>query len=198
MVLGDGMADWLAYGLEEANAEKPAMGVIRKNKAGSGLLRYEPKGGPADWPAAAKGILAREKPDAIVVMFGLNDRVQIREPAVDNSADKTGDKKGARSKTGDAKTATTPADTAPELNNTPVDTELSPDDATDNETPQVITPAKSGRSPSGGYEFRDERWVELYTKKIEEMIAVLKSKGAPVLWVGLPAVRGVKGTADML
>ena len=30
------------------------------------------------------------------------------------------------------------------------------------------------------------------------MIAVLKAKGVPVLWVGLPAIRGVKGTSDML
>jgi hypothetical protein len=30
------------------------------------------------------------------------------------------------------------------------------------------------------------------------MIAVMKSKGVPVLWVGLPAVRGAKATQDML
>src|SRR5256885_16834781 len=30
------------------------------------------------------------------------------------------------------------------------------------------------------------------------MVGVLKSKGVPVLWVGLPAVRGPKATADML
>ena len=30
------------------------------------------------------------------------------------------------------------------------------------------------------------------------MITVLKSKGVPVLWVGLPAIRGPKGTSDML
>ena len=30
------------------------------------------------------------------------------------------------------------------------------------------------------------------------MIGVLKSKGVPVLWVGLPAMRGPKATADML
>jgi hypothetical protein len=30
------------------------------------------------------------------------------------------------------------------------------------------------------------------------MIGVTKSKGVPVLWVGLPAVRGTKATADML
>src|SRR6516164_9219398 len=29
LVLGDGMADWLAYGLEDAYAEQPDMGVIR-------------------------------------------------------------------------------------------------------------------------------------------------------------------------
>ena len=30
LVLGDGMADWLAYGLEDAYAEQPDMGVIRR------------------------------------------------------------------------------------------------------------------------------------------------------------------------
>ena len=57
---------------------------------------------------------------------------------------------------------------------------------------------KARARPSGVYEFREDRWVELYTKKIEEMIGVLKAKGVPVLWVGLPAVRGTKATADML
>ncbi len=32
-MLGDAMADWLAYGLEAAYAEQPDMGVIRKAKA---------------------------------------------------------------------------------------------------------------------------------------------------------------------
>ena len=59
-------------------------------------------------------------------------------------------------------------------------------------------PEKTARSPNGLYEFRDERWVELYSKKIEEMIAVVKSKGVPVIWVGLPAIRGPKGPSDML
>jgi len=74
------------------------------------------------------------------------------------------------------------------------DSELSPDDAADNgDAPPAIAPEKSTRSPNGVYEFREERWVELYTKKIEEMIGVMKSKGVPVLWVGLPAVRGNQG-----
>src|SRR6266404_4977804 len=97
LVLGDGMADWLAYGLEDAYAEQPDMGVIRKHKTVSGLIKYQPKGDPADWAAAAKGILATEKPDAIVVMLGLNDRVSMREPAsADKKTDKKDDKKDAK------------------------------------------------------------------------------------------------------
>ena len=57
-------------------------------------------------------------------------------------------------------------------------------------------PEKSEYSPSGLHEFREKRWVELYREKIDEMIGILKSKGVPVLWVGLPVVRGLKATAD--
>jgi uncharacterized protein len=207
LVLGDGMADWLAYGLEDAYAEQPDMGVIRKNKTVSGLIKYQPKGDPADWPAAAKGILATEKADAIVVMLGLNDRVTMREPAVDKSdtkpSDKKSDKKDAKTKP-DAKPADTKPgakpdgapDTAAKPEDKAVDTEL--DDAADNADAPLTTPEKSAHTPNGVYEFREERWVELYARKIDEMIAVLKSRGVPVLWVGLPAVRGAKATGDML
>src|SRR5471030_953451 len=98
LVLGDAMADWLAYGLEDAYSEQPDMGVIRKHKTLSGLIKYQPKGDPADWAAAAKGILATEKPDAIVVMLGLNDRVSMREPAADKSDTKPADKKSDKDK----------------------------------------------------------------------------------------------------
>jgi hypothetical protein len=209
LVLGDAMADWLAYGLENAYADQPEMGVIRRHKTASGLIKYQPKGDPADWATAAKSILATEKADAIVVMLGLNDRVAIREPATEKSgstsSDKKTDKKDAKAKP-DAK----PADGKPSAkpnggtnatakpDDKPVDTELSPDDVTDNDAPPAIAPAKSTRAPNGIYEFREERWVELYKKKIEEMIDVLKSKGVPVLWVGLPVVYGPKATADTL
>src|SRR6266403_2419044 len=210
LVLGDAMAEWLAYGLEDAYAERPDMGVIRKHKTVSGLLKYQPKGDPADWAAAARGILATEKPDAIVVMLGLNDRMAIREPVVEKPdskpSDKKSDKKDAKAKPeakpGDAKSGAKPGgatDTAAKPEDKAVDTELSPDDAADNnDAPPPTTPEKSARSPNGLYEFREERWVELYTRKIDEMIGVLKSRGVPVLWVGLPAVRGAKATADML
>jgi len=206
LVLGDGMADWLAYGLEDAYAEQPDMGVIRKHKTVSGLIKYQPKGDPADWAAAARGILATEKPDAIVVMLGLNDRVAMREPIADKadnkSADKKTDKKDTKVKPADAKPAAKPdggADAAAKPDDKAVDAELSPDDTADNgDVPPIIAPEKSTRSSNGLYEFREERWVELYTKKIEEMIGVVKAKGVPVLWVGLPAVRGAKAMADAL
>src|SRR5687767_1730390 len=41
MVMGDSMADWLAYGLEEAFADAPEIGIQRRHKTYSGLLRYE-------------------------------------------------------------------------------------------------------------------------------------------------------------
>src|SRR5438874_12556171 len=120
LVLGDGMADWLAYGLEDAYAEQPDIGVIRRHKTVSGLIRYQPKGEPADWAAAAKGILASEKPDAIVVMLGLDDRAPIRDSGADKSDKKDADKKtekkdGKKDEKADA--SAKPADK-------PVDTEL--------------------------------------------------------------------------
>jgi len=205
LVLGDAMADWLAYGLEDAYAEQPDMGVIRRHKTISGLIKYQPKGDPADWAAAAKGILATEKPDVIVVMLGLNDRIAMREAALEKSdgkpGDKKADKKDARGKA-EAKPAgksDEPADAAAAKgDDKSADAELSADDAESGETAPAAAPDRSPRSPNGLVEFRDERWVELYNKKIDEMIGVLKSKGVPVLWVGLPAIRGAKATSDAL
>jgi hypothetical protein len=195
LVLGDAMADWLAYGLEGVYADQPEMGVIRKHKTVSGLIKYQPKGDPADWAAAAKGILAIEKADAIVVMLGLDDRVAIREPAAEKSLNQSGDKKDAKAKP-DGKPSsgkTSKPDGAAKA----TDAELSPDDAADNSDARPVTgPEKSASSPNGVHEFREKRWVELYREKIDEMIGVLKSKGVPVLWVGLPVVRGPKATAD--
>ena len=205
LVLGDAMADWLAYGLEDAYSEHPDMGVIRRHKTVSGLIHYQPKGDPVDWAAAAKTILPAEKPDVIVVMLGLNDRTSLREPAAEkadakNGDNKTGDKKSdkkdARGKP-DGKQGDDATD-AGKPDEKMLDAELSPDDSDNGEIPQVMTPEKGGRAPNGVVEFHDDRWVELYNKKIDEMIAVLKSKGVPVVWVGLPAVRGAKATSDTL
>jgi uncharacterized protein len=196
LVLGDSMADWLAYGLEDVYADQPEMGVVRKHKTASGLIKYQPKGNPADWAAAAKGILATEKADAIVVMLGLDDRVAIREPAADKSDNRPGDKKDAKAKP-DGKPSGEKLAAKPDGAAKVADPELPPDDAADSNGARPVTgPEKSAGSPNDLHEFREKRWVELYREKIDEMIGVLKSKGVPVLWVGLPAVRGAKATSD--
>ena len=203
LVLGDAMADWLAYGLEDAYAEQPDMGVLRRHKTVSGLIHYQPKGDPADWAAAAKTILATEKPDVIVVMLGLNDRTAMREPAAEKADAKPGDKSSTKKsdkKDTPGKPDGKPADNAAEASKSEektVDAELPPDDE-NGDVPQVMTPEKGRRAPNGLVEFHDDRWTELYNKKIDEMIGVLKSKGVPVIWVGLPAIRGDKATADAL
>ena len=201
LVLGDAMADWLAYGLEDAYAEQPDIGVIRRHKTVSGLIRYQPKGEPADWAAAAKGILATQKPDAIVVMLGLDDRAPIRDLGPDKS-DKKSDKRRPRAIREQArrqirKQAGWRKRHAAKPEGRAVDPELSGDAAADDDaTP--LTPPASTRSSTGMYQFGEQRWGELYAKKIEHMITILKSKGVPVLWVGLPAVRGAKATSDTL
>jgi hypothetical protein len=190
LVIGDAMADWLAYGLEDALSETPELGVVRKAKTVSGLIRYQPKGEPSDWAAAAKEILASEHPDVIVVMLGLHDRIPIHEK-VEKTDKKTG-KKGAKEK--DGKADPNKADA-----NKPDDgAAAQPEAANSEDEEDAAPPEKTAPAANGIANFRDPRWVELYNRKIEELIGILKAKGAPVLWVGLPAVRGTKSTSDML
>src|SRR6187551_2261030 len=78
VVMGDSMADWLAYGLEEAFADTPEIGVVRKNKPYSGLIRYESKG-DLEWSSVARDIMNVEKPAVAVMILGLSDRGPIRD-----------------------------------------------------------------------------------------------------------------------
>jgi len=56
-VLGDSLADWLAYGLEDVLGESPEIGILRKIKASSGLIRYDNRV-DSDWARVAREILA--------------------------------------------------------------------------------------------------------------------------------------------
>jgi uncharacterized protein len=179
VVLGDAMADWLAYGMEDAFADSPEIAIIRKNKVHSGLIRYEQKG-DLDWGRVARDILAQEKANYVVMMLGVGDRQSIRERDIakeaekkkgkdqKEQADKPAAEKEAQSKeqSGEQETATTAAETQP------------------------------AKKAGGVAEFRTDQWAEIYSKRIDETIAALKSKGAPVFWVGLPSMRGGKATAD--
>jgi hypothetical protein len=170
MVMGDGMADWLAYGLEDAFADSPEIGVIRKNKIRSGLLRYEFKS-QLDWWNVARDELAKEKVNYVIMMLGVSDRQNIREKDIANEPDP------------DAPNADTADKDAPNKDN--------PDQ------PSIIAPEpKQTKKANGVIEFRSDRWAQVYSRRIDETVAALKSKGVPVFWVGLPSIRGTKSTAD--
>src|SRR5437588_5411195 len=67
VVMGDANADWLAYGLEDAFSEKPEMGIVRKHRTDSGLIRYDARR-DSEWAAVAREIITAEKPKIIVMM----------------------------------------------------------------------------------------------------------------------------------
>jgi uncharacterized protein len=178
VVMGDAMADWLAYGLEDAFADSPEIAVVRKNKIHSGLLRYEAKG-DLDWWHVARDILTQEKANFVVMMLGVSDRQNIRASDLAKEADK---KKKEKDKT-----------TKPASDNKDAQSK----DQADDEQDSIATPeTQPGKRASGVIEFRTDQWAEIYSKRIDETIAALKSKGVPVFWVGLPSIRGTKSTAD--
>ncbi len=193
---GSAMASKTSY------AETQDLGVIRKHRTVSGLIRYQPRGAPEDWVAAAKDILANEKPSAILIMLGLNDRQAIREPVAPVPAAKgakpdatkpDANKPAAGQEAAKPETAKPPSE-----EQTTAEAVKSPDD--EDEQPSIIAPERTprGAAVGGMHEFRSEKWVELYKKKIADMIAVARTKGVPVLWVGLPAVRGQRAMSDVL
>ena len=81
LVIGDTFADWLGFGLEQTLADTPEIGIVRKIRPSSGLVRYDVRPDSPDWSQAVKDMLATEKPSAIVVMLGVNDRLPLRERA---------------------------------------------------------------------------------------------------------------------
>jgi hypothetical protein len=183
-VIGDSMADWLAYGLEEVYADQPQIGIVRNVRLYSGLVRYEPRNDTLEWSQAIKDVLATEKPAAIVVMLGLNDRLPLRAPAAAPAHDgkqpaSAGSQTAASGKDGKAT-----AQTAQQAGQ-----------RADDE--QGAAGGADHLTPGASYEFRTDGWAKLYAKRIDDMIAALKSEGVPVLWVGLPAIRGTRSTADM-
>ena len=175
VVMGDGMADWLAYGLEDTFADSPEIAVVRKNKVHSGLLRYEAKG-DLDWWHVARDILSQEKANFVVMMLGVSDRQNIRERDLAKEADKKKEKDKASKQASEKEPQTK-------------------DQGEDAES--IATPdTQPGKRANGVIEFRTDQWAEIYSKRIDETIAALKSKGVPVFWVGLPSIRGTKSTAD--
>jgi len=200
VVVGDSLADWLGYGLDELYADQPEIGVERKIRATSGLVRYDAKNETLDWPAAIKDALANEKPDAIVVMLGLNDRVPLRDknPPAPNA--KRGEPaQSANQPAPNAKRGIEPPPTANQAaNQAPAQPPQDKAEPVDSEAaPQAAQGDTQRPAPGGSYEFHTDPWAMLYAKRIDDMIAALKSKGVPIVWVGLPAIRGTKSSSDL-
>jgi hypothetical protein len=57
-VIGDSLADWLGYGMDEFYADHPEIGIERKIAATSGLIRYDAKNDQVDWWQVIKDTLA--------------------------------------------------------------------------------------------------------------------------------------------
>jgi hypothetical protein len=77
LVVGDFVAGGLAWGLEQTFAEEPKLTVIDKSKADSGLTRAD----RYDWNAVLLDTLNEVQPDVVVLVFGANDRQQLRDGA---------------------------------------------------------------------------------------------------------------------
>lgn len=73
LVVGDFLAGGLAEGLIAAYAENPNIRVVDRTSGSSGFVRDD----FYDWPGEIKAILEAEKPDAVAVMIGSNDRQQM-------------------------------------------------------------------------------------------------------------------------
>ena len=191
VVMGDDMADWLGYGLEDVFSDTPEIRVVRKNKLNSGLLHYDAKG-DLDWWHVARDMLAQEKVDYVVMMLGIGDRQAIREKDLAKEAD-------TRAKDQQAKD---PATKDPQAKDQQAKDEAEKKsgqkpakrtDTDENGTPSAQRTKKTG----GPAEFRSDEWEKVYSRRIDDTIAALKSKGVPVIWVGLPPIRGARSSSDV-
>jgi uncharacterized protein len=199
LVLGDSMADWLGYGLEDAFSDTPELGVTRRHRTGFGLLRSEGRDA-YDWVQGAKDVLARDKADFVVMMIGLGDRHPISERQPARANQPAGQKSGESAKPSEAPKANDPAKLAEAVK--PAETAK----AGGSQEAEVPAPEQSPTAPpeSSGrpgalvsHEFRSDKWVELYSRRIDETIAAMKAKRVPVIWVGLPPIRGTRSRAEL-
>jgi len=202
VVFGDGMADWLAYGLEEAFSEAPEIAVVRENERGSGLIRFDRKS-DIDWWHHAREILAKEKADYVVVMLGIHDRQNIREKDVIEQAEKEAEEKKKQAEEAIQRALENAPGAAKDENATDADKQgadkqnADKQDKSGNSDQQKTAAAEpKKRKTNAIFEFRSDQWDKVYARRIDRMIAALKSKGVPVFWVGLPSIRGTRSTAD--
>ena len=74
VVFGDSQAAGLARGLQRVLVEDPRYRVLNRTHAGAALVH-----GESEWLAPVERFTAREKADIAIVMFGANDRLDMRD-----------------------------------------------------------------------------------------------------------------------
>ena len=160
---------------------------MRKNRAGSGLIRYDARNEAEDWAQVAREAIAATKPKFIVMMLGLNDRQAIRARPVP---------------AGSSRNLVRRDESRRRLRWCPMAARAAPRHpaAAQPGRTTIMTPEQPprGRDDLQTFEFRTEQWADHYARAIDATIAALKSGGVPVFWVGLPSIRGSKSTSDML
>src|SRR5262245_54693694 len=190
VVMGDDMADWLGYGLEDVFSDTPEIRVVRKNKLSSGLLHYDAKG-DLDWWHVARDTLAKERVDYVVMMLGVGDRQEIRVKDLAKAADTRA--KGQQAKDQAAKDPQTKDRQAKdEAEKKDGQKPAKTSDTEENST----SSAQRAKKTAGPAEFRSDEWEKVYSRRIDDTIAALKSKGVPVICVGLPSLRGARSASD--
>ena len=122
---------------EQVFAETPEIGIERKIKPDLGLVRDDARLDAPEWSKAIKDLLATEKPSAIVVMLGVNDRLPLR----------------------DRVPATNGTTTLP-----------------DNDHPPATAAETQRQRPGENHEFHTDKWGELYSKRIDDMIAASRRR----------------------
>ena len=192
VVMGDANADWLAYGLEDAYSEKPEIAVVRKHRTDSGLIHYDTRR-DIEWPQVVREIIAAEKPKFVVMMIGNNDRQSIREKAPPVVRPKP----GAPAQAGpQAQVQPPPAASQPPPPSIDAEQQAREPATAPEPAPANTSPEQARLANYGPWEFHSEKWEAAYVKRIDATISALKSAGVPVIWVGLPAQRNTKPTAD--
>ena len=190
LVLGDAMADWLAYGLEDAFSEKPEFGIVRKHRTYSGLVRYDPRR-DVEWPQIIREAIAADKPKFIVMMVGFHDRQSIRErgPAPPPSRGSTQTSRQDDRGYQDLDSPESRAKASAAAQNAEMERAKQAAPAA---TPEQ---KRAAAAAAGPMEFQSEAWQAAYVQRIDATIAALKSANVPVFWVGLPPQRDARQSA---
>ena len=182
------MAEWLAYGLEDAFSEKPEFGVVRKHRSFAGLVRYDPRR-DVEWPQIVREAIAADKPKFIVMMVGFHDRQQIRE----QRGPVTPARGPAQRPQDDPEYQADPD--SPESRAKASAAAQNAEMEKAKQAPAAAAEQKKAQAPAGPLEFQTEAWQAAYVQRIDATIAALKSANVPVFWVGLPPQRDTRQSA---